>query len=79
MLQRTLIRRSRRKQNSSSWTWLDAVYLAVLCVLIFAIYVPVWLDKHFNSYAVSTSGYVFHGSLMMSNKLTEIYDACSHK
>ena len=64
---------------NSSWTWLDAVYLVVLCVLIFAIYVPVWLDKHFNSYAVSTSGYVFHGSLMIPNKLTEIHDVCSHK
>ena len=76
----TLIRRNRRKQNivNSIWTWLD-VYLAVLCVLIFAVYVPVWFDKHFNSYAVSTSGYVFHGSLMIPNKLTEIHDVCSHK
>ena len=77
----TLIRRSRRKQHivNGTWTWWDVVYLAVLCVLIFAVYVPVWLDKHFNSYAVSTSGYVFHGSLMIRNKLTEIHDVCFHK
>ena len=77
----TLIRRSRRKQNivSSTWTWWDAVYLAVLRVLIFAIYVPVWFGKDFISYAVSTSGYVFHGSLMIPNKLTETHDVCFHE
>ena len=77
----TLIRRSRRKQNivKSTWSWWDVAYLAALCVLIFAVYIPVWFDKHFNSYAVSTNGYVFHGSLMISNKLTEIHDVCSHK
>ena len=77
----TLSRRSRRKQNNanSTWPWWDVVNLAVLCVSIFAVYVPVWFDKHFNSYAVSTSGYVFHGSLMIPNKLTEIHDVCSHK
>ena len=74
------IRRSRRKQNivNSTWTWWDVVYLAVLCVLIFAVYVPLWFDKYFNSYAVSTSGYAFHVSLMIPNKLTEIHDVCSH-
>ena len=79
----TLIRRSRSKakQNivKSNWTWRGVVYLAVLCVLIFAVYVPVWFDKHFNSYAVSTNGYVFHGSLMIPNKLTELHDVCSQK
>ena len=77
----TLIRRSRRKQNivNSTWTRRDVVYLAVLCVLIFSVNVPVLFEKHFNSYAVSTSGYVFHGSLMIPNKLTEIHDVCSHK
>ena len=77
----TLIRRSRRKQNNanSTWPWWDVVNLAVLCVSIFAVYVPVWFDKHFNSHAVSTSGYVFHGSLMIPNKLTETHDVCSHK
>ena len=76
----TLIRRSRRKQNivNSTWTWRDVVYLAVLCVLIFSVNVPVLFEKHFNSYAVSTSGYVFHGSLMIPNKLTQIHDVCSH-
>ena len=43
-------------------------------MLIFVIYVPVWFDKHFNSYAVSTSRYVFDGSLMIPNKLTEIHN-----
>ena len=77
----TLIRRRKWKQNimNSTWTWWYVVYLAVLCVLIFAVYVPVLFEKHFNSYAVSTSGYFFHGSLMIPNKLTKIHDVCSHK
>ena len=48
----------------------------MLCVLILAVYVTVWFDKHFNSCAVSTSGYVFHGSLMLPNKLTETHGVC---
>ena len=77
----TSMRRSRRKQNimNSTWTWWDVAYLGVLCVLIFVIHVPVWFDKHFVSYAIFTSGYVFHGSLMLPNKLTETHDVCSHK
>ena len=76
-----LIRRSRRNQHivNSTWTWWDVLYLAVLCVLIFAVNIPVWFEKHFNSCAVSTSGYVFHESLKIPNKLTEIYDVYSHK
>ena len=55
------------------------LYILQCYVLIFAVYVPVWFEKHFNSYAVSTSGYVFHGSLIIPNKLTEIHDVCSDK
>ena len=35
----TLTKRSRTKQNivNSTWTWWDVVYLAELCVLIFAV------------------------------------------
>ena len=42
----TLIRRSRGNQHivNSTWMWWDVGYLAVFCVLIFAIYVPVWSD-----------------------------------
>ena len=47
----------------------------MLCVLIFAMYVPVWFDKHFISYAISTSGYIFHGSLMIVNKLKHMMSA----
>ena len=54
------------------------LYILQCYVLIFAVNVPVWFEKHFNSYAVSTSGYVFHGSLMIPNKLTQIHDVCSH-
>ena len=41
---------------NSTWTRWDVAYLAVLCMLLFADYMPVWFDKHFNSNAVSTSG-----------------------
>ena len=80
----TLIRRSRRRKRkpnivNSTWTWWDVVYLVVLCVLIFAISMAVWFDKHFILYAVSTSGYVFHASLMIQRKLNEIHDFYSHK